>query len=327
MLAYLVQIEAPLFKRLSAHNIALFQALLVTFLWSTSWVLIKIGLVDIPALTFAGLRYSLAFLCLLPLALRRSQRQALRDINRRQWLLLVLYGLGFYAIVQGAQFVGLAYLEAATVSLLLSFTSIIVAFMGLSWLGERPGWLGWFGIALSVLGGLVFFFPPAFASRQLFGLSVVAIGVFANAGSSVLGRHINHRENLPPLQVTTVSMGIGGALLLLGGGILQGLPSLKFVHWLIILWLAVVNTAFAFTLWNHTLRTLAAMESSIINNTMLIQIALLAWIFLGESLSAQEWSGMFLAALGTLLVQLRPPRATLTVSDSEPGRQQDPRIG
>ena len=134
MLAYLVQIEAPLFKRLSAHNIALFQALLVTILWSTSWVLIKIGLVDIPALTFAGLRYSLAFLCLLPLALRRSQRQALRDINRRQWLLLVLYGLGFYAIVQGAQFVGLAYLEAATVSLLLSFTSIIVAFMGLSWL-------------------------------------------------------------------------------------------------------------------------------------------------------------------------------------------------
>ena len=48
----------------SPHVTAVFQALFVTFLWSTSWVLIKIGLVDIAPLTFAGLRYGLAFLCL-----------------------------------------------------------------------------------------------------------------------------------------------------------------------------------------------------------------------------------------------------------------------
>jgi drug/metabolite transporter (DMT)-like permease len=66
----------------------------------------------------------------------------------------------------------------------------------------------------------------------------------------------------------------------------------------------------AFTLWNHTLRTLSAMESSIINNTMLIQIAVLAWLFLGESLSWRMVLGMVLAALGTLLVQVRRrPRA------------------
>jgi drug/metabolite transporter (DMT)-like permease len=58
------------------HQQAVLQALLVTFLWSTSWVLIKIGLQDIPALTFAGLRYSLAFVCLLPFAFRKSSRLA-----------------------------------------------------------------------------------------------------------------------------------------------------------------------------------------------------------------------------------------------------------
>jgi drug/metabolite transporter (DMT)-like permease len=47
----------------SSHTRAILQALLVTFLWSTSFVLIKIGLQDIPALSFAGLRYSLALLC------------------------------------------------------------------------------------------------------------------------------------------------------------------------------------------------------------------------------------------------------------------------
>ena len=69
--------------------------------------------------------------------------------------------------------------------------------------------------------------------------------------------------------------------------------------------LAVINTAIAFTLWNYTLRTLSAMESSIINNTMLFQIAVLAWLFLDEPLGWREVLGMALATLGTLLVQIR----------------------
>ena len=70
-------------------------------------------------------------------------------------------------------------------------------------------------------------------------------------------------------------------------------------------WLAVVNTALAFTLWNLTQRTLSAIETSIINNTMLIQIAILAWLFLGERLSVRAIVGLALAAIGTLIVQLR----------------------
>ncbi|MEZ4516648.1 MAG: EamA family transporter [Chloroflexota bacterium] len=51
---------------LSPHTRAVLQALLVTFLWSTSWVFIKLGISDIPPITFAGLRYFLAFLVLIP---------------------------------------------------------------------------------------------------------------------------------------------------------------------------------------------------------------------------------------------------------------------
>ncbi|MBN1566165.1 MAG: DMT family transporter, partial [Anaerolineae bacterium] len=76
--------------------------------------------------------------------------------------------------------------------------------------------------------------------------------------------------------------------------------------WAIIAWLAVVNTAFAFTLWNHTQRTLPAVESSILNNTMLIQIAVLAWVFLGEALAAREIAGLALAGFGMLVVQVQP---------------------
>ena len=74
-------------------------------------------------------------------------------------------------------------------------------------------------------------------------------------------------------------------------------------EWVIVGWLAVVNTAFAFTLWNRTLRRLSATESSLINNTMLVQVALLGWLALGESLSVLEIVGLFVVLAGTLLFQ------------------------
>lgn len=289
----------------SPHLIAVLQALFVTLLWSTSWVLIKIGLEDIPALTFAGLRYVLAFLCLLPFALRREQRASLGRMTGRNWLHLALLGLIMYTITQGAQFLGLFYLPAQTTSLLLSFSTVAVAFLGMALLAERPTAVQWGGVCLYLGGAIVFFYPAAFAAGQLTGFIIVTVGVLANAGAAVLGRYVNREARLSPLIVTVVSMGIGSFVLLVSGVTLQGLPQLSPTSWLIILWLAVVNTAFAFTLWNLTLRTLSAMESSIVNNTMLIQIAILAWLFLGENLGAKEITGLSLAALGTLVVQLR----------------------
>jgi drug/metabolite transporter (DMT)-like permease len=48
-----------------ARIIALFEALLVTFLWSTSYILIKIGLEEINPLAFASYRYFIASLIVL----------------------------------------------------------------------------------------------------------------------------------------------------------------------------------------------------------------------------------------------------------------------
>jgi drug/metabolite transporter (DMT)-like permease len=288
----------------SPHLIAVLQALFVTFLWSTSWVLIKFGLTDIPALTFAGLRYSLAALCLLPLALSPGRRAALWGLSRSDWLRLTTLGLLFYTVTQGAQFLGLAYLPAATVNLLLSFTIPLIAVLGIFLLAEWPTKGQWAGVGLCLVGIWLYFYAAAIPTSQLFGLSVVAIGVLANAGSTLLGRAVNRASQLPPLTVTLVSMALGSLTLLSAGIAVQGLPQLSLTNWAIIGWLALVNTAFAFTLWNHTQRTLSALESSLINSAMLIQIPILAWIFLGESISLRESIGLGLAGLGIVVVQL-----------------------
>ena len=300
------------------HTVALAQALLVTFLWSTSWVLIKTGLDEIPALTFAGLRYGLAFLLLLPLLARGAARAALTKLASRDWGLLAALGVVMYALTQGAQFLALERLPAQTTSLVLSFTPAMVAFLGMLVLAERPSRQQGWGVALFLVGAVTFLYPVAFPRAELIGLAIAVVGMASNAGASVLGRLVNRAATLPASLVTAVSMGVGAGLLLAAGVATQGVPTLSPRGWAIVAWLAVVNTAFAFWLWNLTLRRLSAVESSVVNNTMLIQIAVLAWLFLDEPLAARQVVGLVLASLGTLLVQLKVGAVTRQPSATRP---------
>lgn len=289
-----------------SHIKAALQALLVTFLWSTSWVLIKIGLkANLPAITFAGLRYSLAFLCLIPFVLfHPSHRNKLLCLSRATWTQLILLGVVFYTLTQGTQFISLKFLPAATLTLMLNFSPVLVALLSGFLNKESPSIIQWGGILLSVTGAVVYFLPLNIIPGQTFGLIIALVGVLANSGSSMLGRQVNSQSGLTPIIVTTISMGMGGLLLLIIGALTQGFGQLDFMQWLIIIWLAIVNTAFAFTLWNSTLQILTAVESSIINGTMLPQIAILAALFLDEPLSIRQIIGIVFVGIGTLVVQI-----------------------
>jgi len=286
---------------------AILQAIFVTVLWASSWVLIKFGLRNnIPAISFAGLRYGLAWLCLMPFVLLKPERRSeLRRLSRADWLKLGALGLVFYTLTQGSQFLSLAYLPAAMASLLLNLTPVVVGISGFFLLNERPIASQWFGIGLATVGVGFYFLPIVLPQAQIIGVLVAVIGVLANAGSSLLGREINRSETLSPLVVTFVSMGIGSLLLLVIGSVTQGFGSMTWQDWAIVIWLAVINTAFAFTLWNHTLRTLTAVESSVINSLMMPQIAILALVFLDEILSSKEIIGLILVGVGVLIVQLK----------------------
>ncbi|MFA7418270.1 MAG: DMT family transporter [Melioribacteraceae bacterium] len=280
-------------------------ALLVTFLWSTSFIIIKLGLGEIPPLTYAGLRYTIAFICLLPFALRKERIEEIKKLEKCDWQKLIALGFIFYTFTQGTQFLGLSLLPAVTVSLILNFTPVVVAVIGIFLLSEVPSSRQWFGAFLFIAGIMVYFFPADLSAAKITGLLVMSVGVLANASAAILGRSVNRGGKFHPLTVTIISMGVGSVVLLIVGATMQGFPPISLRNILFLLWLAGINTALAFTLWNLSLRSLTAMESSIINGTMLIQIAVLAWVFLGETITLKEFVGMLIAAVGALLVQLK----------------------
>ncbi|MFW9851684.1 MAG: DMT family transporter [Candidatus Thorarchaeota archaeon] len=289
---------------------SIFQAFFVTLLWSSSWPIIKFGLEkeEIPPITFAGLRYISASLILFSAVLISSkQRKILKTINRRWWLKLVLYGLIFYTITQGAQFFGLLYQRAITVSMLLSFSPILVLILAIFLIKEKPSKLQILVVIIALLGAFLYFFKSInldLTTMGILALVIVIIGVLANALSAIMGRSINKSQELNPLIVTSTSMLVGSIVLLIVGLTTEDIPKLSLLSIGYILWLSIVNTAFAFTLWNHAMQKLAAVEISIINNTMLVQITILAVIFLSERPTVLQWIGLTIIAISGILLPL-----------------------
>ena len=197
------------------HAMAVLQALLVTFLWSTSWVLVKIGLDDLglQPLSFAGLRYALAAAILLPFGIRAMRAaHAEAPLSGRLLARVALYGVMFVAVAQGAQFAALAVLPATAVSLILSSIPVWVAALALAGGTERPTVLQAGGIGLLTVGALLYFGPFELVPGAVGGLMAAGVCVAAAALSSHLGRGLARDaiERLGgPIGLTSASMAVG----------------------------------------------------------------------------------------------------------------------
>lgn len=276
-------------------------AFVVTVLWSSSWVLIRVGLdeTELRPLTFAGLRYFLAAFVLTPWILRGTRQRTHtgggEGLGRWWWAPLVALGVVQYALTQGSQFVAIEAQPAATTSLVLAATPMLVAVGGV-FLDEPPRSGHLVGAVLAVVGAVIYFRGDLGASPV--GMVAAGVTVFSNAGSVLIGRSVNRQRHLDAGVVTIVSMSIGAVMLLGVGVAVEGIPDLGARSLAILGWLSVVNTAAAFTMWNTALRQLPAIDAAAIQNTMGIQIPLLAWIALDQPLGAAELAGLGCAALG-----------------------------
>ena len=290
---------------------AILLNLLVVIIWSSSWILIKIGLRDIPPLTFAGLRYFMAFLVLVPFLLQRQVKQQVRDFSRNDWKLVILMGVVSYFISQGAQFLSLDYLPATTLSLILNLTSIFVTLSAVFLIKEFPTRLQVLGLVINITGIFLFFYPAGFTKSSALGYVFGIVCLVANVFGTLIGRKLNFQGRLNPIALTIVSMGIGSTILLATGLLMDGIPQLGARSLLILIVLAVVNTAFTFVMWNYALQTLTALESSIINGMMLVFITIFSWIFLDETQTLQGVAGLLLAFVGAIIVNFRFERKSV----------------
>ncbi|MGA1368205.1 MAG: DMT family transporter, partial [Blastocatellia bacterium] len=88
-------------------------------IWGSTWIFIKLGLRDLPPITFAGLRFLIAALVLWAIALSRRARLPCRGAEWRvlAWSGLIAIGLNYGLIFWGEVRItsGLAALLQATI--------------------------------------------------------------------------------------------------------------------------------------------------------------------------------------------------------------------
>ena len=60
----------------------------------------------------------------------------------------------------------------------------------------------------------------------------------------------------------------------------------------LIVWLAIVNTALAYTLWTHLQRVLSAFELSGMSSLIPLQTGMIRWLIPGNALSWAQVAGL-----------------------------------
>jgi drug/metabolite transporter (DMT)-like permease len=254
----------------------------------------------------ATLRYALAFALLAGIgAIRPRGREGGARPPAGSGKLLLVAGISGYTVAQGLQIVGLFYLPAITTSFLLSFTPAFVLALGWLALRERASIVQLVGLCIALVGAYVFFYGRVQPQGELVGWAVVLLSGVGWAIYLVVVRELQRAHDYDSLRLTTLTMGIG----VIGMAILSAASAeyapLTVEVVVIIVWLAAANTALAFLLWNKALRVLPAFELAMLQNAMLIEIALFAWALLGEAITPLMVLGMVFALAGILLVQLR----------------------
>src|SRR5262245_27185571 len=129
--------------------------LILCGIWGSTWLFIKVGLEDLPPLTFAGIRFVIA--CTILLAVIR-----IRDIRLPrapgEWRLLALTGVLSFAVNYGLIFWGEQYISSGLAALLqatIPAFGLVIAHFYLP--GERMTWAKIAGVVLGVCGvGIVF---------------------------------------------------------------------------------------------------------------------------------------------------------------------------
>jgi drug/metabolite transporter (DMT)-like permease len=273
-------------------NLGLF--IVMSFIWGATWAAVKVGIMAVPPIFFAGLRYALVSAMLVFVV--SDVREAFSRASVGRTLLSgTLVNVGTYSFLfWGMQFVG------SGVSGLINLSLIPVGLFGLSVLvgDEEPRWRYLVALALGA-GGLVVLFSGkaslAGSSTELLGAAAIVVATFCYCLGTVLSRPL--LRSLTPLQLTGAQAIVGAFGLLVLAAVLEPL-SLDTLRVLVspaplaaLLFLAIFGTVAAYTIYLRLVRDWGAPRAGLYSFVSPIVALTIGWILFGEPVGWREVGG------------------------------------
>lgn len=287
-----------MFARIRAGGmVPLFQLVLATALWGCVFSVGKLMSPHLPPFAVTLARYGLAAMLLLPFAWREFGRVERGDVPR-----LVAAGLLSSLFFNGFLFFGFNFAPAGDAVLAPAIVPILTTALGVLFLRERPSAGKVAALAVSVVGVVLVFWTAlqaeAGSGRVLGDLAIVAAAL-SWSGYLLLSAPFGGRYS--PLFLTSVTClagTVGGLPLALWEGGLGRFWTMPQVAWLELLFIAVMGTVAAFTLWSRGTQELGAGRAAVFMNLVPIFGLASSVVLLREHLGGLQLVGIALVLAG-----------------------------
>jgi drug/metabolite transporter (DMT)-like permease len=277
--------------------------------WGSTWLVIKIGLRDLPPFHFAAIRMGVACFLMAPFAFRRGARGP----GRRTWAWIALCGLLQIGISYAFIFTASQWIASSLAALLFCSFPIWVGLLAHWLLPHEP--LTRRTVAASALGllGVAVIQGPAIREALQARPGPLLIGGLCVLGSAIVCAVANvlnkkHFAEVSPYQNVWGQTLVGAAFLFALAALFERGATVRWTgsSVLALSYLAVFGTAMTFAglFWLIPRVPVALIGTIPLTDTVIA--VLLGVTVLGESLSGRVLAGGALILLGVLLVASAP---------------------
>lgn len=275
---------------------------LVAAAWGFNFVIIKLGLKDLPPILFSALRFSFAAV---PLVFFIKKPQV-------PWRIIIGIGLVLGVVKFSLLFIGMDIgVSAGLASLLLQSQAFFTVILAMLLYGERPRPLQYAGILIAFLG-MALIAGTVDQSFTLTGLALVLAAGLAWACSNMLMKKAGQVDMLqlivwvsliPPLPLLAISLAFEGP-----GRAVEALTNMTWTGAGAVAYIAYIATIFSFAIWGQMIRRYSA--------AIVAPFSLLVPVFgmtssalvLGEAFGPLRIFGAGIVVCGLILTVYNPKR-------------------
>jgi drug/metabolite transporter (DMT)-like permease len=280
--------------------------LIAVLVWGSTYVVTKNGLDDLPPMQFALLRYGVASLILVPLAVARGGLAKLeRPIPWGTLVMMGLMGVGLYYTLFN---LALSYTTASQVALIQSAFPAMTALLAVLLLRERLDVRRIAGTVLAI-GGVALIVarsdPGSAARHPLLGNVLTFGSVVVWSTYTILAKRVSKAD---PISVTAIITLIGTIMLGPAALIENDFRPLTREALLAVVYLGAVASAGSYLLYNRSLRDLdATLVGIFINLSPVIGVAT-GVLFLREPITGLAIVGGVLVLVGVWVATVERSR-------------------
>lgn len=295
---------------MSRLSLAYLALIATTFAWASSLILAKIVFTEnVGPIVFVALRYTLATPFLLIVVLHQKRRKTTEDV-KRHWKILALAGLSGPFISQIMQYIGLELTAASDALLLMNLTPIFAVILAAFLLKEAITKEKVAGLLLATVGAtlIIMNISPGnavFDLSRLLGDLIVIASTFFFAINGIAGKIAV--KSVDAVSITFYSTLVAVPFIWLSAVFLEDVTILFRMSvnaWVIVLWVAIVNTVLAFILYYESMKYIEASRVQITLNLIGVWGVLMSVMVLQETVTILQIAGGFLTIIGVAIAQM-----------------------